>query len=49
MRGNGKRTLAAAAIILGIGIILALVLPRDFWWFLLAGILIASGLWFIRC
>ncbi len=49
MRRSGRRTLAAAAILIGIGIILAIVLPTNFWWFLLAGILIAAGLWFIRC
>jgi len=30
-------------------IILALVLPATFWWFALAGGLIAAGIWINRC
>ncbi|MBQ9685800.1 MAG: hypothetical protein IJV41_04510 [Oscillospiraceae bacterium] len=37
------------AILLGLIIILALVLPSAFWWFALAAALIGFGLWYIRC
>lgn len=37
-----------AAIIAGVVIILALILPTDFWWFVLAAVLIFAGLWYIR-
>ena len=30
-------------------IILALVLPAGFWWFVLGGALIAAGIWLLRC
>jgi uncharacterized membrane protein HdeD (DUF308 family) len=37
------------AIIAGIIILLSLVLPTEFWWFILAIVLIAAGIWYIRC
>lgn len=37
------------AICSGVIIILALILPGEFWWFLLAALLIAAGVWYIRC
>ncbi len=33
----------------GIVILMALVLPAAFWWFLLGAGLIACGLWSLRC
>jgi uncharacterized membrane protein HdeD (DUF308 family) len=36
------------AIIAGIVIILALILPAEFWWFMLAAALIAAGIWYMR-
>ena len=47
---RGRRCLwGLAAIILGLVISLALVLPSSFWWFALAAGLIGYGLWYIRC
>ena len=37
------------AILMGIVIILALILPTEFWWFMLAAALIAAGIWYMRC
>lgn len=37
------------AVLGGIVIIFALVLPVGFWWFALAIALIAFGIWLIRC
>lgn len=50
MRG-GRRGCGVgyAAIIAGVVIILALILPTEFWWFLLAAGLIAAGIWYMRC
>ena len=33
----------------GLDFLLALVLPSQFWWFALAALLIAGGLWILRC
>jgi NO-binding membrane sensor protein with MHYT domain len=33
----------------GLFILLALVLPSDFWWFFLAAVLIGFGIWVMRC
>lgn len=47
---KGRRTVSAlAAITAGIVILLALVLPGQVWWFLLAAGLIALGIWLLRC
>ena len=32
-----------------VSVILALVLPAGFWWFVLGGALIAAGIWLLRC
>lgn len=37
------------AVLGGVVIIFALVLPAGFWWFALAIALIALGIWLIRC
>ena len=37
------------AIAVGLIIILSLVLPSAFWWFVLAAALICFGVWYIRC
>lgn len=47
--GNGGHSFGCLAVILGIVIILALILPVGFWWFALAAALIVGGLIFIRC
>ena len=49
MRRGRHSFLGCAAIGAGIIIILSLVLPTDFWWFVLAIILISAGIWFLRC
>ncbi len=48
-RGKGGSTLGCIAIVVGLLIILALVLPTEFWWFIFAAALIALGIWYIRC
>lgn len=49
MRKGRNCGIAGVAICLGILIILALILPAQFWWFLLAGGLICFGVWLRRC
>lgn len=47
---RGRRCLwGLAAIILGLVILLALVLPSSFWWFALAAGLIGYGVWYLHC
>lgn len=41
--------IGAVAVIIGIFIILAIVLPSQFWWFLLAVFLICYGIRYLRC
>ncbi len=41
--------LGCVALLAGIIIILALILPTGFWWFALAIALIWAGIWLIRC
>ena len=36
-------------IALGVVIILGMILPKAFWWFLIGAALIALGVWLIRC
>ncbi len=46
----GRRFLwGCIAIGMGIFILLALLLPAGFWWFLLGAGLIGIGIWYIRC
>ena len=46
---RGRRCLwGLCAILLGLLILLALVLPPEFWWFALAAGLIGYGLWTVR-
>lgn len=40
---------AVIAILSGIIIILSLILPTQFWWFILAAALIWLGVWLCRC
>ena len=49
MRRGRHCVLAISAIALGLLIILGVMLPGVFWWLLLAGALIALGIWLIRC
>ena len=47
---RGRNTLLGyVAILAGLIIILSLVLPSAFWWFILAALLICFGFWYIRC
>lgn len=47
---NGKRfNLGGLFILAGVVIILSLVLPSQFWWFMLAAVLICFGIWLNRC
>ena len=49
-RGGGRRcVLGCTAIGLGAVILLALIVPSGFWWFLAGVMLIAGGIWYIRC
>ena len=42
MRKNGMNLLGLIAIGTGVVIILSIVLPKSFWWFVLAGVLICG-------
>ena len=48
MRKGRNNIWGFVAIITGVVIFLALILPTEFWWFILAVILIAAGIWFLR-
>ena len=46
----GRRFLwGCTAIGAGVVILLALILPAGFWWFLFGAALIGLGIWYIRC
>ena len=47
MRGGRRLLWGVTAIVLGLIILLALVLPSQFWWFAFAALLIAAGLWML--
>lgn len=49
MRWGRRFIFGFAAIGLGVVILLALVLPAGFWWFLCGAALIGFGVWYIRC
>ena len=48
MRKGRNNIWGFVAIITGIVIFLALILPTEFGWFILAVVLIGAGIWFIR-
>lgn len=48
-RGHKGSLFGCIAIGAGLLIILSMVLPTEFWWFLFAAALIALGIWYIRC
>lgn len=48
MRKGRNNIWGCVAIITGVVIFLALILPTEFWWFILAVVLIGAGIWFIR-
>ena len=50
--GRGRRRWSLPGLIciaLGTTIILGMILPKAFWWFLLGMGLIGFGVWLIRC
>lgn len=52
MRGKGNpniHRIGCLTVLLGVFVFLALVLPPGFWWFMLGGVLICTGIWIIRC
>ena len=49
MRRGNHSIWGCTAIAAGVVIILSLVLPTEFWWFVLAAALIGLGVWYIRC
>ena len=49
VRRNGMNFWGLIAIGIGVVIILSIVLPKSFWWFVLAGALIGGGIWLLRC
>lgn len=49
VKNGRKRTIGCCAVCVGVIIILSIVLPGEFWWFMLAGVLIAAGIWYLRC
>lgn len=49
MRKGRGGIFGCIAIFAGIVIILSLVLPTEFWWFIFAAALIALGIWYLRC
>ena len=49
MRRRGNCIWALAAIGLGLLILLAIILPAEFWWLMLAAALIGAGIWMLRC
>ena len=49
MRKSPCSIIAIAAIAAGVIIILAMVLPAQFWWYVLAVALICGGIWLCRC
>ncbi len=49
MRRRGNRSWALAAVFLGLIILLAVILPAEFWWLMLAAALIGGGIWMLRC
>ena len=48
MRRGNHSIWGCTAIAAGVVIILSLVLPTEFWWFVLAAALIGLGVWYIR-
>lgn len=48
-RRRWRHWIGIFCIAAGILIILGMVLPAGFWWFVLGVILIAAGIWCIRC
>ncbi len=49
MRRGRHGGLGCVAILAGVIIILSLILPTEFWWFILAAALIGAGIWYMRC
>lgn len=48
-KGQGGRLWGKLAVVAGVIIVLALLLPPAFWWMVLAVGLIGLGLWYLKC
>ncbi|MEE0205203.1 MAG: hypothetical protein UEE32_07645 [Oscillospiraceae bacterium] len=48
-RRNPRKGIGLIAITAGVVILLAMILPVGFWWFMLAVLLISVGIWYNRC
>ena len=48
-RPNKRQGIGKLFIILGTTILLAMILPVRFWWFILGVTLISFGIWYNRC
>lgn len=48
-RRNRKNGLGLIAITAGVVIMMSMILPAGFWWFMLAVLLISVGVWINRC
>jgi len=48
-RRNRKNGIGLIAITAGVVILLAMIVPVGFWWFVLAVLLISVGIWYNRC
>jgi len=47
-RRSGGSLIGLAAVVLGLVILLSMVLPAGFWWFMLGVGLICGGIWLMR-
>lgn len=47
-RNCGSKNLGCLIILLGVFVLLALILPSTFWWFILGAVLICAGVWVSR-
>ena len=43
------KRMGCCVVLLGVLVLLGLILPPGFWWFIFGAILICTGIWIIRC
>lgn len=50
-RGSGSLShkMGCLTVFVGIFVLLALVLPPGFWWFIFGAVLIYAGFWILKC
>ena len=48
-RRRRSNLLGLVCILAGLTIILGMILPKAFWWFLLGTALVGAGVWLLRC